>query len=474
MSKGFDHHPGSLFLNLEAMQQRWHNLAATIRASGIEVEPELAKDVMRALHTFYLMEAFGPGGTFRGEDIYYYVRRNIERRFNGGSMQTAIGKALALPQQLDREKWQHLLFLLSQDQYHLGFLHQEEGTLRTETAYLDYVVGPEANPDVLQYVEENFSGDDRARLGLTITRYNFQDVFRRVELKDEKSLEKLARRIKRLQLHRNAEVWNQITALCPTFGLAHNALILMTAAGVTPNVVTFNTLMDKAKDYASAQGVIDKMTAAGVAPNVVTFNTLMDKAKDYASAQRVIDKMTAAGVAPDVVTFTTLMDKAKDYASAQGVIDKMTAAGVAPNVFTFSTLFSKDLQGVDPDKLLLWYWGLKYHPEGPLQACIASYRRAGEIEHALLIALHYPHLAAAQRVTKENGDAAIRYFQSVVDRLPSDGDANLALGLVFLDSAEKSRAIPLLEIALSDAQSRTMIRRIDYIQRILSDLGHSS
>src|SRR5262249_2808594 len=154
------------------------------------------------------------------------VRRNIEKRVDRGPLQPAVAKALALRQRLDRGDWERLLLLLSQDQYHLGFLQQEGENLLTETAYLDHIVGPSSTQDVLQYVEEKFSTEERSRLGLTITHYNFRDVFRRTQLTNENSVEKLARRLRRLQLHRNAEVWKEMIVLCPTLVLARKVLSL--------------------------------------------------------------------------------------------------------------------------------------------------------------------------------------------------------------------------------------------------------
>lgn len=70
----------------------------------------------------------------------------------------------------------------------------------------------------------------------------------------------------------------------------------------------------------------------------------------------------------------------------------MMPENIPPNDVTYSTLFSKDLSGKLADDILKWYLVQKYHPEAPIQAAIAAYRKIGGIDQVLRLVLDYPHL----------------------------------------------------------------------------------
>jgi hypothetical protein len=188
----FDHHPGSLFLNLEAMGDRWHNMDKIAQEHDLKFNVERAKDIMRALHVFYIMEAYRPGGFFLEKDIRFYLRQTAEKRSMATSMGRAFANAPWLYQLPGGEEWETLVKFLSQDNFHLGFLRQEGEFLLTETAYLDHIVAPDGERNIAKTVVENFSEEERARLGLVITSYNFGQVFRGSPPTNEKELEKFA------------------------------------------------------------------------------------------------------------------------------------------------------------------------------------------------------------------------------------------------------------------------------------------
>ena len=138
----------------------------------------------------------------------------------------------------------------------------------------------------------------------------------------------------------NVVTFNTLINLAKDYETARGVFNEMRAADIAPNVVTFNTLINLAKDYETARGVFNEMRAADIAPNVVTFNTLINLAKDYETTRGVFNGMRAADIAPDVVTFSTLVNLAKDYETARGVFNEMRAADIAPDVVTFSTLIN--------------------------------------------------------------------------------------------------------------------------------------
>ena len=220
------------------------------------------------------------------------------------------------------------------------------------------------------------------------------------------------------------------------------------------DVFSWNLRLRHEAKYEGAALLLQEMKAARVVPDVVTFSTLVNLAKDYDSARAVFEEMKAASVLPNVFTFSTLIAKAKDYDSARAVFEEMKAASVLPSVFTFNTLFSKDLQQVDAQELIEWYLAQPFHPELPLQAMIKSFKRAGQHDKVARIVLHYPHLPAAQKVFRENPQICVAYFRSLLELDPSHPNALYALGIALLDSGSKLEAIPWLEKALVQAAIR--------------------
>ena len=136
----------------------------------------------------------------------------------------------------------------------------------------------------------------------------------------------------------------------------------MPAAGLKPNVVTFNTLVSQLVfegDLAGARRVVEKdMPAAGVEPDDRTLKTLnlsehelskmrtsslrdLLKAGDVESARALMDKLKDNGKA-DVMQFTTMLLACEDSGEMRRVIEtEMPAVGLKPNVVTFNTLVRK-------------------------------------------------------------------------------------------------------------------------------------
>lgn len=154
--------------------------------------------------------------------------------------------------------------------------------------------------------------------------------------------------------------------------------------------------------------------------------------------------------------------------TARAIVEEMKAAGITPNLLTFSSVFAKNLSLVNADDLLDWYLNQLYHPEGPMDAAIKSYRRVVLVHCALVIALHYPHLATARKLIRENEESALTYFRSVVDLDPSHGNGNYALGIALIEVNRGLEATPYLEKALTQASIRHQSSpRVKHIEKLL-------
>ena len=250
----------------------------------------------------------------------------------------------------------------------------------------------------------------------------------------------------------NVFTYNTFINKAPDYDAARAWVDTMRKEGIQPNVVTYNTLMNKVPDYDAAKAWVDTMREEGIQPDVVTYNTLMNKAPDYDAAKAWVDTMREEGIQPDVVTYDTLMNKAPDYDEAKAWVDTMREEGIQPDVATFSTLFSKDLSGKPADEILKWYLAQKYHPEEPIQAAIAAYRKIHRIDQALRLALDYPHLQVARKLIRKHEEEAFSYFRAISDHDPEHPNADYALGVALMELGRELEAQPHLRKALKLAK----------------------
>jgi tetratricopeptide (TPR) repeat protein len=215
---------------------------------------------------------------------------------------------------------------------------------------------------------------------------------------------------------------------------------------------SWNRLIASLPDYSNALEMLKSIRDARLAPDVVTYDTLMNKAPDYDAAKAWVDKMREEGLQPNVVTYNTLINKAPDYDAAKAWVDKMREEGIQPNVATYSTLFSKDLSGKPADEIVEWYLAQKYHPDEPIQAAIAAYRKIHLIDQALRLALDYPHLQVARKLIRKHQEEALSYFRGISDHDPEHPNADYALGVAFMEVGRELEAQPHLRKALKLAK----------------------
>ena len=203
-------------------------------------------------------------------------------------------------------------------------------------------------------------------------------------------------------------------------------------------------------DEVSKLGIVEIAARRGV---LRSWNRLMASLPDYSSALEMMKSIRDARLAPDIVTYNTLSNKAPDYDAAKAWVETMREEGIQPNVVTYSTLFSKDLSGKLADDILEWYLDQEYHPEEPIQAAIAAYRKLRRVDQALRLALDYPHLQAARKLMRKHEEEAISYFKTISDHDPEHPNAEYALGVALMELGRKLEAQPHLRKAFKLAKA---------------------
>ncbi|MBI3922610.1 MAG: hypothetical protein HY318_14400, partial [Armatimonadetes bacterium] len=205
----------------------------------------------------------------------------------------------------------------------------------------------------------------------------------------------------------------------------------------------------------------ERMRADGIAPDVFTYNTLVSRAEDYATAKEWYERMRADGIDPNVVTYNTLVSRAEDYATAKEWYERMRADGIDPDKLTTGALFAKDLSATTADELLNWYWSQGYRKGEPMQTAISSFRKAKRHDEAFRIALHYPYLQAAHRLFRQRPVDVIRYFKGVLYDQPDHPDVHYAPGVALMEMGENAEAEGHLRLALETATQEKRRSHID-------------
>ncbi|KAK7392206.1 hypothetical protein VNO78_20636 [Psophocarpus tetragonolobus] len=150
--------------------------------------------------------------------------------------------------------------------------------------------------------------------------------------------------------------------------------------GFRPNLQTFNILLSGWKTPQDADGFFKEMKEMGVTPDVVTYNSLVDvycKGREIEKAYKLLDEMRDRDLSPDVITYTCIIgglgligqpDKArnvlkemKEYGcfpdvaaynaairnfcitkrlgDAYGLVEEMVGKGFSPNATTYNLFF---------------------------------------------------------------------------------------------------------------------------------------
>ncbi|XP_021771487.1 putative pentatricopeptide repeat-containing protein At1g12700, mitochondrial [Chenopodium quinoa] len=115
--------------------------------------------------------------------------------------------------------------------------------------------------------------------------------------------------------------------------------------GITPDVVTFNTLIDgscKANRLTLARQLFIDMQAHGVTPDVVSYSSLLDglcKCKRLDEAVALLEDMEDKGIKPDTVTYSILMDslcEAGQLEDAAKFFSDLVSKGLQPSSKTYN------------------------------------------------------------------------------------------------------------------------------------------
>uniref|UniRef100_A0A803KMQ3 Pentatricopeptide repeat-containing protein n=1 Tax=Chenopodium quinoa TaxID=63459 RepID=A0A803KMQ3_CHEQI len=130
-------------------------------------------------------------------------------------------------------------------------------------------------------------------------------------------------------------------------GVAPDITVLYLMKGITPDVVTYNTLIDglcKTNRLTLARELFTDMQAHGVTPDVFTYNSLLDclcKSAQLDEAVALLEDMEDTGIKPDIVTYNILIDslcKAGQLEDAANFFSNLVIKGLQPSFRTYNIL----------------------------------------------------------------------------------------------------------------------------------------
>jgi len=170
---------------------------------------------------------------------------------------------------------------------------------------------------------------------------------------------------------------------------------LMKADEVTPNLITYSTIIAKAAIWQKvglAEKYFDLMQANGVVPDAPVYNSLANayaKSGQPERAFELVRVMEGRGVAPTLITFNTLINSCAhsgDITRASSVPQMMSQRGISPNSRTFSSLIHICCQAKEYNRALQLLASMKrekYEPtDVTLSLLVHGLGQGGDLQRA--------------------------------------------------------------------------------------------
>jgi len=323
--EGFDGTIGSLFLDLEPMRRRYdklRNLADKLDKTHLLI----ADSILFGLKIHYLL--------YNYEDLdptKYSVKK--------------LKEYARLENQLDNissRDWERALGELEQTDRGRSFLKAQGDYLFIEEAYLSVkkeVIAPnltikEAFNQV--YNELYKYNDVLEKWGWAVNTFHFNEIMKGVQSLEEALV--FRKQMEELGAMPDVYTFAILMQKSGSYNQAQSFNVEMLACGISPNEVTYSTLINKG-DFVEGKGLLDEMLEKGIKPDEVTYSTLINKG-DFGEGKGLLDEMLVRGIPPNEVTFNTLINKGS-FSAGKGLLDEMLARGISPNEVTFNTMINK-------------------------------------------------------------------------------------------------------------------------------------
>jgi murein L,D-transpeptidase YcbB/YkuD len=204
----------------------------------------------------------------------------------------------------------------------------------------------------------------------------------------------------------------------------------------------------------------------GVTPDVVSYITLLNFVKSEADARAILKEMADNGVTPNEKTVTTALKKTQTFEAALELVDFCLTKKLFVGRGAFQAAYSKPITHLSAEALLTQYHSREFKFDTALENPINQYRRAHREDQALLLTLVAPHVAAAQKLYREKYDICRAFFEAQIKSGNDEDNLYYAFGIAAALNGDWNNAKPNLKIALDRSHAEM---RSEHITRLLSE-----
>ena len=237
--------------------------------------------------------------------------------------------------------------------------------------------------------------------------------------------------------------------------------------GVTPNVVSYNTLMNFLKDEAAVRAVFAEMRADDVTPNVVSYNTLMNFLKDEAAIRAVFAEMISLDIKPNEISVTTALKNMDTFSTGLKLVDWCLAKKLFVGRGAFQALYSNKITHLSAEALLVEYHERAFKFDTSLEGPMNQYRKTGQLDQALVLTMVAPHVGAAQKMYREEYDFCKSYFEAELETGNDEDNLYYAYGIAATLNEDWQMAWQNLKIARERCVEGLGDKRIRHIDGLI-------
>jgi pentacotripeptide repeat protein len=211
-------------------------------------------------------------------------------------------------------------------------------------------------------------------------------------------------------------------------------------------------------DEAKARAILKEMRDNDITPNVVSYNTLLTFVDSEQKARDILKEMRDNDITPNEISVTTAIKKADGFSSALEFVDDGLRHGEFVGRGAFQAAFSHPVAHLSAKELLVEYNKRPYKFESALEGPINQYRKTGQPEQAVELVLFAPHTGAAQRYYREEYDQVCVFFDAEVAAGSDEDNLHYAYGIAAHINTDWPMALKHLTIALDRAYAKPRIK----------------
>ncbi len=242
-----------------------------------------------------------------------------------------------MSKKLGQKKWDDTLAFLANK----GYCEVKENQIIVEKAWLLHAVAPhyEAH-QIRQEVNRIYHNvSERKRNGF----YNksFDYLISLLKSKDFRDGEAVFESMQKAGVKPNTVICNELLQKAATFKEGKSILEWMETKKVKRSIHTFNRLIPHANWFEQGWALYEQMGKEKIKANLETFNHLLGITDNYPQAQQVFEALLAQKITANTTTINLLLAQSPDFATSNELLQLMQEKGLRPNIESFNLLIQQ-------------------------------------------------------------------------------------------------------------------------------------